>query len=391
MNPEHLYVHVPFCLRRCSYCDFAVTATREPPVSAWLAAIEAELDLHAEAGGWSRAPALRTLYVGGGTPSLLGAGGMTALRGRLESRFAFRPDLEWTAEANPETFTSALGAEWKSAGVNRLSLGVQTFDEGTLRWMGRMHGPDGPGRAIDAARRSGIEDVSVDLIFGLPARLGRDWSADLARALALEPTHVSLYGLTAEPATPLGRWVGEGRESLASEDVYAAEYLLAAERMAAAGFVHYEVSNFALPGRESRHNAAYWRGVPYLGLGPGAHSYDPPRRFWNVRDWAEYAARLAERRSPVEAEETVDEAATRLERTWLGLRTRGGLSDLSSWQERLAREWEREGLARVEGGRVVLTVRGWLLLDRLAVDLDALDQADGVESDPAMAPGVVAR
>lgn len=369
MKPAHLYIHVPFCLRRCSYCDFAVTAIREPPVAAWLDAVTAELDRHVEAG--TAPDRLETLYIGGGTPSLLGSGGMTALALRLAERVDFARGMEWTAEANPETLTASLAAEWRAAGVNRLSLGVQTFHADTLRWMGRMHGPDGPARALEAARGAGFEDVSLDLIFGLPARLGRDWADDLDRALALDPGHVSLYGLTAEPATPLGRWVAEGRERLAEDDTYEAEYLLAAERMTSAGFVHYEVSNFARPGRESRHNSAYWTGAPYLGLGPGAHSYLPPQRFWNVRDWHEYRARLEAGGSATEGEEAVDPAGQALERTWLGLRTRVGLSSLSIRQESLAREWVDAGLARTVGGRVVLTTRGWLVLDRLAVEMDA--------------------
>src|SRR5690606_18225905 len=233
---------------------------------------------------WAWPLQLRTVYVGGGTPSLLGAGAMEALRRRLEPYVRLADDVEWTVEANPESFDEAVARGWREAGVNRLSLGAQTFDEGALRWMGRLHDADGPARAVEAARRAGIENVSLDLIFGLPARLGRDWGADLDRALALEPTHVSLYGLTAEPATPLGRWVGEGRETLADEDAYEAEYMLAADRLAAAGYVHYEVSNFARPGRESRHNSAYWTGAAYLGLGPSAHSYVPPERRWNLRD-----------------------------------------------------------------------------------------------------------
>jgi oxygen-independent coproporphyrinogen-3 oxidase len=382
---EHLYIHVPFCLRRCSYCDFAVSATREPPIDAWLDAVLAEFS-RARSEGWGDGAGLKTLYIGGGTPSLLGPGGMEALGRRLADQIGFAPDMEWTAEANPESFTSALAEEWRAAGVSRLSLGVQTFHAGTLRWMGRMHGPEGPGKAVRAAREAGFDDFSVDLIFGLPARLERDWAADLERALELEPTHVSLYGLTAEPATPLGRWVAEGREALAPEETYEAEYLFAVERMSAAGFEPYEVSNFAKPGRESRHNAAYWNGNAYLGLGPGAHSYSPPRRYWNVRDWDEYRTRLAAGASPLDAEETVDAAGAALERVWLGLRTRVGLAGLSNRQEALARDWENAGLARLARGRVTLTARGWLLLDRLAVDMDALAQTQAPGPESALAP-----
>lgn len=377
MKPVSLYIHVPFCLRRCSYCDFAVTATREPPIAAWLEGIERELRTRLDANGWDRLH-LSTLYLGGGTPSLIGNGGMAELAGRLARYADLDTGFEWTAEANPETFTAELAREWRTAGVNRVSLGVQTFHGETLRWMGRMHGPDGPVRAVAAARAAGLDNVSVDLIFGLPERMGRDWSDDLERILALRPEHVALYGLTAEPATPLGGWVRAGRETLASDETYRQEYLLAAERMADAGFVHYEVSNFARPGRESRHNSAYWKGVPYLGLGPGAHSFLPPRRSWNVRDYAEWQARVASG-DAVEDTELVEGGAASLERTWLGLRTRDGLAGLSSGQIRLARSWERAGLARLGEDRVRLSPEGWLLLDRLAIEMEDASAQDPAE------------
>lgn len=364
-------MHVPFCARRCSYCDFAVEAVRRAPTREWLDAIEAELRLHVERAGLGRL-ALDTVYVGGGTPSLLGVGALPALLDRIGEHADIAPEAEITAEANPESFTPALARDWRAAGINRVSLGAQTFHEAALRWMGRLHGADGPARAMAAAREAGIDNVSVDLIFGLPDRLGRDWGADLEGALRLEPEHVSLYGLTAEPGAPLGRWVAEGRERLPDEDEYGAQYLLAAERLTAAGFRHYEVSNFALPGRESRHNQVYWSGAAYLGLGPGAHSYLAGRRWWNVRSWAAYAAALGRGEAPEEGAETVEGDAARLERTWLALRTAEGfpLRVASEGQRRLAARWAEQGWAVVAGGVLRLTAGGWLLLDRLAVELD---------------------
>lgn len=373
MKPEYLYLHVPFCARRCSYCDFAVSAVREPPVTAWLDAIEGELAQVASAEGWAEPLGLRTIYVGGGTPSLLGLGAMAELRRRLEPYFSWDDELEWTVEANPESFDRELALDWRGAGVNRLSLGAQTFHEGALRWMGRLHGPDGPARAVEAARGAGLDNYSIDLIFGLPARLGRDWSADLERVLALAPRHVSLYGLTAEPATPLGRWVGEGRESLADEESYGREFLEASERLTAAGFAHYEVSNFARPGSESRHNGAYWQGSAYLGLGPSAHSFLPPRRRWNLRDWGAYREAVAAGVSPIAESEEVTGEIARLEEIWLGLRAESGVAR-SGWnreQERLAATWVEAGWAVLTPKALRLTPTGWLLLDRLAVEFDA--------------------
>jgi oxygen-independent coproporphyrinogen III oxidase len=372
VTPEHLYIHVPFCVRRCVYCDFAVTATSSAPVDAWLDAVVAELAQWREAHDWSAPLPLRTLYIGGGTPSMLGTGAMSRLRDALAAFASWNDGIEWTAEANPETFPLELARDWMRAGVNRVSLGAQTFHEPALRWMGRLHGAEGPARAVAAAREAGFDNLSIDLIFGLPDSLGRDWARDLGHALELAPEHVSLYGLTAEAGTPLGRRVAEGTQRLADEDGYAAQYRLAAETLRGAGYEHYEVSNFAQPGRESRHNQAYWRHRPYLGIGPGAHSFMPPVRSWNVRDWAEYRARLLSGRSAREGEETLGGSELSLESTWLGLRSTGGLpvAALTSAQQALVTSWESAGLAQRAGDQVQLTTEGWLLLDRLAVELD---------------------
>jgi len=375
-----VYVHAPFCARRCVYCDFAVTVRRTGDAEGWLEALAAEVAWVETEGLFSIADRLETLYVGGGTPSLLGA---DAMRGLAEVIGASRlapaqgreelPTLEWTAEANPESLTAEIAAGWAAAGVNRLSLGLQTFHEPALRWMGRLHGPDGPVRALDIAREAGIDNVSVDLIFGLPASTGRTWDDDLERVLALDVPHVSLYGLTVEQGTALGRAVREGREHPVDEDQYRGEFARAAEVLTEAGYEHYEVSNFARPGARARHNAVYWEGGAYLGLGNGAHAYAPPVRRWNERSWETYRLRLLEGGSPEAERETVDASAHRLERIWLGLRTSDGipLPAAGSPAEGLVSEWVDSGLATCSVGRVRLTTPGWLVLDRLAVDLDA--------------------
>jgi oxygen-independent coproporphyrinogen III oxidase len=371
LEPRHAYLHAPFCARRCGYCDFAVHVASDPPVAAWVESIGRELRLVAGAQRWGRRLMLDTLYVGGGTPSLLGPGALSRALAGLAAHADTSNLREFTAEANPESFTPELAVDWRRAGVDRVSLGAQTFHEPSLRWMGRLHGSDGPERALARARAAGFENVGLDLIFGLPERLGRDLDDDLSRMLDLEPEHISVYGLSVESGTPLGRWVAEGQETMPEQDRYAEEYLAVAERLAAGGYTHYEVSNFARPGRESQHNAAYWRGVPYLGLGNGAHSYVPPRRWWNHRDWNEYRTVVAGGTVPVAGDEEVDGRAARLERVWLALRTRDGLSraELDEPRLSLVTEWARRGWAEPEGGRVRLTPSGWLLLDRLAVEL----------------------
>lgn len=381
-----VYVHAPFCARRCVYCDFAVTVHRSPPLEPWIQALASELGA-VEAEGRARLLApLDTLYVGGGTPSLLGPDAMGKLAGVL-GRERVDGVVEWTAEANPESFTDEVARGWRAAGVNRVSLGTQSFQEPVLRWMGRLHGARGSAEAVARARRAGIQDLSVDLIFGLPPEVERDWDADLDRVLSLDVPHVSLYGLTAEPATPLGRDVASGRVAMPPDERYAEEYLRAHERLGAEGYHAYEVSNFARPGHTSRHNQAYWDGRPYLGLGNSAHGYLPPERRWNLRDWSAYATAVAGNALPVADREQVTGDTARLETLWLGLRTDRGLarSRLTTENARtLARRWTERGWARwgaPEGAaprpaedRLVLTPEGWLLLDRLAVELDdALD------------------
>ncbi len=375
-----VYVHAPFCVRRCFYCDFAVQVRRSGGAAEWIDALAAELRaLEAEAL-FRLEDALDTLYVGGGTPSLLGPGAMDGLADALGRPRLVARSLEWTAEANPESFTAELAAAWRAAGVNRLSFGVQSFHPEALRWMGRLHGPEGAREAVRRARAAGFHNVSVDLIFGLPAGVGRSWTGDLERALALDVEHVSLYGLSVEERTPLGRAVREGRVPPVDEERYRDEYLLAAETLVSAGYEHYELSNFARAGMASRHNAVYWDGArAYLGLGNGAHSYAPPLRRWNLRDWDAYARTVGRGEVAEEGREIVDPAGARLEHLWLSLRTASGLrrSDLSGRGRDLVAAWERAGLAAPHTDVVRLTPEGWLLLDRLAVDLD-----EALEPDP---------
>ena len=367
-----VYVHAPFCARRCFYCDFAVkvaSADRD----AWLSALSAEVRALEREGVFLLDDTLDTLYVGGGTPSLLGAPAMEGLLTVIGEERLRHSDLEWTAEANPESFTSDVATGWRCAGVNRISLGIQSFHAPSLKWMGRLHGADGARSAVRIGRAAGFTNLSVDLIFGLPDHLERDWERDLDHTLSLDPDHVSLYSLSAEPATPLGRAVAERRETLPSEGRYEQEYLLAVDRLAEAGYEVYEVSNFARPGFASRHNSVYWSGEPYVGLGNGAHSYRHPVRRWNLRDWDAYRAGAEGSGLPVDDEEELDAGKVRLERIWLGLRTKRGISlqDLPASARDRAERWEENALAVAEGNVVRLTPRGWLVMDRLTLELDA--------------------
>lgn len=368
MRPRHAYVHVPFCARRCTYCDFSIAVRRDVPVDDYLAGLAGELALRYPAGGdaeWL----LDTLYFGGGTPSRLGGEGVARMVAIVQRHAALAPGAEVTLEANPDDVTPDAASRWAAAGINRVSLGVQSFDPKVLDWMHRSHTVDRVEPAIVALRGAGLTDISVDLIFALPEFLERDWPADIDRALALGPTHVSLYGLTLEPKTPLGRSHARGEVVESPEERYADEFMMAHERVTAAGLDHYEVSNFGRPGHWSRHNQSYWRGVPYAGLGPGAHEYDGTKRRWNSGAYAAWQHLAAQGRDPVEGAETLTPENRIAEAVYLGLRSLAGL-ELAAGEPEHVRRWIEEGWGTmVAPGRLVLTPSGWLRMDALARSL----------------------
>ena len=360
----HVYLHVPFCARRCSYCDFAIAVRREVPSGAYVEAILTEWRAWQSHPVWAAAGAVRTVYFGGGTPSRLDPGGIARLMEGIGVAREIASDAEVTLEANPDDVTPLAARAWRDAGVNRVSLGVQSFDPAALRWMHRTHGVDQVVSAVDALRAAGIGDLSLDLIFGLPVSLARDWDRDLDAAFALAPDHLSLYGLTVEDHTPLGRWAARGEVVPVDEERYASEFLAASQALAAEGFDHYEVSNAARPGHRARHNSAYWRRAPFIGLGPSAHSGFGRRRQWNLRDWAAYARATADGRTTVEGSEELSPEAVKLEELYLGLRTREGFP-VAGLEPELVQGWLASGWAEQAEGRVRLTPEGWLRLDAL--------------------------
>lgn len=360
----HLYLHVPFCARRCSYCDFAIAVRREVPCNAYAEAVLAEWREHLNSGRWDRTGGLATVYLGGGTPSLLAPPAIGRILDHLARDRGIVPGAEVTLEANPEDVTPERAGAWRAAGVNRISLGAQSFDPRVLTWMHRLHDAEAVRRAVVALRRAGFTNLSLDLIYGIPVALGRDWGRDLEAALALDPQHLSVYGLTVEPRTPLGRWMARGETTPAPDDQAAAEYLEAEARLRDAGLAFYEVSNAARPGYESQHNQVYWRGGEYLGLGPSAHSARLGERWWNVRDWEPYRRAVFGGELPIKGRERLSDGQRRLEAIYLGLRTREGVPASSlPVEERAA--WQAAGWADCREGRVTLTAEGWLRLDTL--------------------------
>jgi oxygen-independent coproporphyrinogen III oxidase len=365
----HLYLHVPFCARRCSYCDFAIAVRRETPSAEYADRVLAEWCTWRGHPRWAEAGEIATVYFGGGTPSRLAPEALARIIDGLRADLPIAPEAEITLEANPEDVNRDSARAWVRAGINRVSLGVQSFNPAVLTWMHRTHTAQQVPEAVAVLRDAGISNLSLDLIYALPAHLARDWASDLAQVLALQPPHLSLYGLTVETHTPLGRWVDRGQASPAPDDRYAEEFLLADATLGAAGYRHYEVSNYGLPGHEARHNSAYWCRAPYLGLGPSAHSATGDLRWWNLREWAAWSRAIEAGESAIAGEERLDQSSTRLENVYLGLRTNAGVP-LDWVESEMRRAWCEAGWAVDRAGRLILTAEGWLRLDSLVAQAE---------------------
>jgi putative oxygen-independent coproporphyrinogen III oxidase len=358
-----LYVHVPFCLTRCGYCDFNTYAGLDHLSGRYADA------LLAEARMWSFEWAgveFVSLFLGGGTPTTLPARTLTTLIRQLQALFGFSARSEVTSEANPDTVDERYLVAIRKAGVTRLSMGVQSFDPTVLEALERIHSPHSARIAFAAARRAGFDDVNLDLIYGADGETLESWDRTLRETVALRPEHVSCYALTIEPATPLGRKVGAGLVPAPDPDVQAEMYELACHLLGAAGYEHYEVSNWARPGRRCVHNMGYWEGRAYLGLGAGAHSHREDRRWWNVRPPQQYVADVRSGRRPVGGEERLTEQERRLERLLLGFRVADGVP--VEWLHHArAATFVSEGLAERRGGRLAPTDRGMLLANELVL------------------------
>jgi oxygen-independent coproporphyrinogen-3 oxidase len=320
-----VYVHVPFCLTRCHYCDFVTYTGMEGLRRPYAAALLEEATLAAAALG-PEPPAVTSVFVGGGTPTLLPPGDLARLLARLRELLAFAPGAEVTVEANPETVDAAMADGLAGAGVTRVSMGAQSFDERVLASLGRVHDAAGVAAAVATLRSAGVPALNLDLIYGGPGEDAGSWSATLEAALALEPEHLSAYALTIEPATKFGRLVAAGRMAEPGEDDLADRYETACAALAAAGHHHYEVSNWATPGHASRHNLTYWRRGRYLGLGAGAHEFDGTSRRWNGNEVPDYLKQVKQGRRPTAGEERLDPTQARFEALALRLRTADGLT-----------------------------------------------------------------
>jgi oxygen-independent coproporphyrinogen-3 oxidase len=320
-----VYVHVPFCLTRCHYCDFVTYTGMEGLRRPYAAAVAEEAALAVAALG-PEPPPVTSVFVGGGTPTLLPAEDLGRLLDRLRELLAFAPGAEVTVEANPETVDAATAAGLAGAGVTRVSMGAQSFDDRVLAALGRVHDAARVGAAVATLRAAGVPALNLDLIYGGPGEDDRSWAATLEAAIALDPEHLSAYALTIEPATKFGRLIAAGRMAEPAEDDLADRYETACAVLAGAGYGHYEVSNWARPGHASRHNLTYWRRGRYLGLGAGAHEFDGTTRRWNLAGVPAYLEAVHDGRRPTEGQERLDPEQARFEALALRLRTVEGLT-----------------------------------------------------------------
>ncbi|MQA04767.1 MAG: coproporphyrinogen III oxidase [Streptosporangiales bacterium] len=377
-RPFGVYVHVPYCARRCGYCDFNTYTAAELGGGAsrqeYAAVAEQEIRLARKLLGDADIEAT-TVFFGGGTPTLLPAADLARLLAAVRAEFGLAPDAEVTTEANPDSVDEESLAGLAAAGFTRVSFGMQSAVPHVLDVLDRTHRPDGVPQAVQWARAAGIGGINLDLIYGAPGESAADWQCSLDAAIAMRPDHLSAYALVVEDGTQLAARVRRGELSPPDDDVLADRYLQADETLGRAGLHWYEVSNWATGERQrSRHNQLYWSGADWWGVGPGAHSHVGGTRWWNVRHPRAYAQRLLEGGTPAMAREVLDDEAQRVERVMLGVRTVDGLplAELDAPAAERAARAVSAGLADAaayQEGRLVLTVRGRLLADALVRDL----------------------
>ena len=367
MTPAGIYLHIPFCRSRCSYCDFATGLYQTELAERYIEALIKEV---ASARDWSFP--VDTIYFGGGTPSLLSAMQLDRIMGILQKSFAITSDAEITMEMNPGTVTLPGLREFRNLGINRASFGAQTFDDHELARLGRSHTTTETLQTFRDLRTAGFENVSFDLIAGLPGQSLTRWEENVDQAIMLRPEHLSFYLLEVHAGTPLADHIRKGLQPVPDDDLAGVMYERMLERAATAGYEHYEISNLCLPGRSSRHNTKYWTGAPYFGFGCSAHSYDGVRRRWsNERDIGKYLAAIENEVSPIAEQRNLSDEDIRAEAVFLGMRLMHGLDALrfrqlfcvdlfEEYKDDLQR-FSEAGLVEFEGDMIRLTRAGALL------------------------------
>ncbi|MDD3744043.1 MAG: radical SAM family heme chaperone HemW [Lentimicrobiaceae bacterium] len=367
-----IYVHIPYCRQKCHYCNFfSVASLSSMPVV--LNALCTEISLQSS---YISGP-LNTLYFGGGTPSLLDEIQLTAVMKAIGKNFNFAPDAEITLEANPDDISMEKLKLWKDNGINRLSIGIQSFRDSDLQYLNRIHSADKALKSLNLARQAGFHNLTIDLIFGIPTLNDKAWLENIKIVKDLEIPHISAYALTIEPKTPLDVMIRKGKARPVNEQQTVRQFGLMMQKMEAHGYEHYEISNYCLPGHYARHNTSYWSGIPYLGVGPSAHSYNGNSRQWNVTSISEYIKELQSGKVPAEKEIlTVNQHYN--EYVMTGLRTargcditlieqRFGLTFVESFKKE-AQKWIKQGHLQQNGHIFTLCRSGKLLADGIASD-----------------------
>jgi oxygen-independent coproporphyrinogen-3 oxidase len=367
-----LYIHIPFCIQKCPYCHFYSVQARER-IPEYVEALSDEIRGIQEPWGF-----FDTLYLGGGTPSVLTSEQIALILRKVKTQFDFLPDTEITVEVNPGDVDLRFLQDLRGIGANRLQIGVQSFDSNLLRFLGRRHSPGQAVSSMETARRADFENVGIDLIYGIPGQDPESWRRTLAQAADLSPEHLSCYQLTFEGGTPLDKQFRQGAFPPLGEEREYAFFMMTSEELEKRGYLQYEVSNFAKTnGHRSRHNQKYWNHTPYLGLGPAAHSFRAGRRWWNLSSVERYLARLKAGKRPVEKTEKLTVKQLRLEALFLGLRTPAGISledyerqyrfDLLTQKKEILDRYQKDGLLSIQNGRLIPTRAGLAVADRLAL------------------------
>ena len=358
-----IYIHIPFCKQRCRYCSF-FSSTNEGKKLEYVDALCQELRVR---NSYIDSKNVESVYIGGGTPSTLQHGDFEKIFDTLERCYHVKNGAEITLEANPDDLTREYLAMLRNFPFNRLSMGVQSFDDSLLNLLGRRHDANRAVEAFVNARAAGFANISIDLMFALPGSSHESWSNDLETAVKLSPEHISAYNLTYEEGTSLYRAMEDGTVIPLDEDGNLEQFSLLIERLGKAGYRHYEISNFAKPGCESRHNSSYWNDTPYIGLGAGAHSYNGQQRQWNISDLDTYIQQANTHQLQPQIEQLTDEQR-HIERIMLGLRTRHGVAANEIPMQK-AQGYINRGLLSVQGNRIVATTQGYHILNTIIEDL----------------------
>ena len=367
-----LYIHIPFCLSKCPYCDF-YSLTSVSTVPDFLGALFKEMGMY-----HNRFNPFDTVYIGGGTPSLLSPDQLESILIKVRENFNLISNPEITIETNPADLNRSFLESMRENGINRINIGVQSFDERVLDFLGRRHSVKEALSAMEVSRKAGVHNVGLDLIYGVPAQDIGSWLNTLKQAVVLSPEHISCYQLTLEAKTPLGIRCRTGEFTLPGEELQLEFFMKTSELLEDAGYFHYEVSNFS-KGKEyaSRHNQKYWDHSPFLGLGPSAHSFQCHQRWWNHRSLDQYLAAIKARNLPVEEIEALTMEQLRLEALYLGLRTKKGISlkgfkdqyhyDLFTEKKKILTKLEEEGLISIQDGYLYPTQSGLAIADSLSL------------------------